>query len=158
MKSRTSTLFTAMTLFAVLAITVQTSAQRITTFDAPGAGTGPGQGTLPVGIDPSGAIMGSYFDGSRRVARLPARSQRRITTFDAPGAGTGSNQGTLAINHECSVSQQMLKRVGRWEVIAPNYEALPLPKEPDGRVLSPKERDRLFAVARSNQNWEAGLT
>jgi hypothetical protein len=58
MKSRTLTLFTAMTLFAALAITVQTSAQsqmatfdvptksKITTFEAPGAGTGAGQGTL----------------------------------------------------------------------------------------------------------------
>ena len=47
MKSRTLTLFTAMTLFAALAIPVQTSAQ-ITAFNAPGAGTAANQGTNPV--------------------------------------------------------------------------------------------------------------
>src|SRR5436190_23901667 len=30
----------------------------ITTFDAPGAGTGPGQGTLPLGINQAGTIAG----------------------------------------------------------------------------------------------------
>jgi hypothetical protein len=31
----------------------------ITTFDVPGAGTGPGQGTIPQTINPAGAIVGS---------------------------------------------------------------------------------------------------
>ena len=35
-----------------------------TTFDAPGAGTGPGQGTYVDGIDPAGTIAGSYVDAS----------------------------------------------------------------------------------------------
>jgi hypothetical protein len=36
----------------------------ITTFDAPGAGTGPFQGTFPIGNNPAGAIMGYYQDAS----------------------------------------------------------------------------------------------
>src|SRR4030095_12713806 len=36
----------------------------ITTFDAPGAGTGPGQGTSTFSINPEGAIAGRYADTS----------------------------------------------------------------------------------------------
>jgi len=32
------------------------------TFDAPGAGTDPGQGTTPNGIDAQGAVVGWYVD------------------------------------------------------------------------------------------------
>ena len=40
--------------------------------------------------------------------------------------------GPFAINHEYSVLQQMLKRIGRWAEIAPNYEALALPNQKTG--------------------------
>jgi hypothetical protein len=36
----------------------------ITTFDAPGAGTGAFQGTEPLGINSKGAISGSYIDAN----------------------------------------------------------------------------------------------
>jgi hypothetical protein len=36
----------------------------ITTFDAPGAGTGPGQGTIPLCNNPVDAITGDYLDAS----------------------------------------------------------------------------------------------
>ena len=36
----------------------------MTTFDAPGAGTGPFQGTLPLGINQAGTIEGNYVDAS----------------------------------------------------------------------------------------------
>jgi hypothetical protein len=35
-----------------------------TKFDAPDAGTGPGQGTRPESINQAGAIAGYYIDGS----------------------------------------------------------------------------------------------
>jgi hypothetical protein len=35
---------------------------KLTTFDAPGAGTGNNQGTLPLAITPAGVIMGLYRD------------------------------------------------------------------------------------------------
>jgi hypothetical protein len=36
----------------------------ITTFDAPGAGTAPGQGTIPTSNNVGGAITGSYIDAN----------------------------------------------------------------------------------------------
>jgi hypothetical protein len=65
-------------------------------FDAPGAGTGAGQGTVAEAADPAGVIAGLYIDASD-VARAFVRTpDGRYTTFDAPGAGTvvGSYQGT----------------------------------------------------------------
>jgi integrase len=65
--------------------------------------------------------------------------------------------GPPSINHECSVLQQMLKRVGRWADIAPRYEALPLSKKQRGRALAPEEKERLFRVSAANPNWEAAF-
>ena len=45
-----------------------------TTFDAPGAGTGPGQGTVALSNNPAGAITGYYTDGnnvSHGFLRIP---------------------------------------------------------------------------------------
>ena len=36
----------------------------LTTFDAPDAGTSPGQGTVPSVNNPAGAIVGSFLDAS----------------------------------------------------------------------------------------------
>src|SRR5438093_10580766 len=70
----------------------------ITTFDAPAAGTGPGQCTLPFAIDPAGMVLGYYVDaGDARHGFLRTRDGA-ITTFDAPGAGTGPGQGTNAFS------------------------------------------------------------
>lgn len=82
----------------ILAATVSGSAHaaKITTFDAPGAGTGPQQGTFPQSVSEAGAITGWYVD-SRFVSHGFVRNvDGTITTFDAPGAGTGAGQGTLA--------------------------------------------------------------
>ena len=66
----------------------------IITFDAPGAGTGPGQGTTPYAINPAGTIMGSYLDASNVYYGFLRARDSTITTFAAPGAGTGPYQGT----------------------------------------------------------------
>jgi len=63
--------------------------------------------------------------------------------------------GASGINHECSVLQQMLKRIGRWSAIAPDYQPLPLPKEKRGRALREEERQRLMEAGKSNPNWMA---
>src|SRR4029077_13849945 len=69
----------------------------ITTFDVPGAGTGPNQGTFSVAINPAELITGDYQDASdvrHGFLRAPAGA---ITTFDAPGGGTGHLQGTRSV-------------------------------------------------------------
>lgn len=96
MKSRALMLFTLMTILAALAISVQLSAKanHIVTFDAPGAGTGSGQGTFAFVINPAGAIEGEYLDASNVYHGFLRSPHGTITTFDAPGAGTGASQGT----------------------------------------------------------------
>jgi hypothetical protein len=47
-----------------LGLGLSATAQTITTFDAPGAGTAAGQGTFGLGMTPSQAIEGFYIDGN----------------------------------------------------------------------------------------------
>src|SRR5437667_267458 len=71
-----------------------------TTFDAPGAGTGDGQGTFaPIfgfNINPQGTNTGNYIDASNVSNGFVRAHNGTFTTFDAPGAGTGAFQGTVA--------------------------------------------------------------
>jgi hypothetical protein len=69
----------------------------ITTFDAPGAGTGPGQGTIAFAINPAGTISGRYADAGGAIHAIVRTSDGAIISFDAPGAGTGPFQGTLPL-------------------------------------------------------------
>ena len=68
----------------------------ITTFDVPGGGTGPGQGTYGGGFTPNGTIMGDYFDADNVSHGFLMNKDGAFTTFDAPDAGNvpGSDQGT----------------------------------------------------------------
>ena len=59
-----------------------------TTFDVPGAGTGPGQGTQGQGINPVGTIAGNYFDASSVNHGFVRDKHGGLTTFYAPGVGT----------------------------------------------------------------------
>jgi hypothetical protein len=76
----------------------------ITTFDAPGAGTAAGQGTLPSGINPSGAITGFTRDANSARHGFLRAPNGTFTIFDDPAAGTcstscgtiGPGQGTRA--------------------------------------------------------------
>jgi len=83
----------------------------ITKFDAPGAGTDPGQGTymyLSTGvINPAGAITGYYNDSSGVYHGFIRAPHGTITTFDAPGAGTtegGLGTYSLSINPEGAIT------------------------------------------------------
>jgi hypothetical protein len=62
----------------------------ITTFEAPGAGTGIDsyEGTVAFMIGPTGAITGFYEDASEVNHGFLRTSDGTFTTFDAPGAGT----------------------------------------------------------------------
>jgi len=91
---------------------------KLTTFDAPGAGTGSGQGTgCPVcarGLNQSGAIAGIYSDANSVNHGFLRSPDGRFTTFDAPGAGTDSYEGTGCFS-DCPV------RLNDWGAIAGVY-------------------------------------
>jgi len=74
----------------MLGLAVSAGAQKgtIITFDAPGAGTDPGQGTIPNGIDPQGAVVGWYVDAGNVNHGFLRTPDGRFTTIDVPGAGT----------------------------------------------------------------------
>ena len=67
---------------------------RLTHFDAPGAGTGAGEGTWGQCINTPGEIAGEYQDTSLVYHMYLRAHDGKMTTFDAPHAGTGEDQGT----------------------------------------------------------------
>jgi hypothetical protein len=74
------------------------SAQTITTFSTPGAGTSAGQGTGGFGINPEG-IVGSYVDSSNVFhGFVTAAPSKTFITLTDPDAGQVSGQGTFAGN------------------------------------------------------------
>ena len=95
-KKKTSQLVPAAIILVALAISIPLSAQTITTFDAPGAGTGPIQGTYALDIDPSGTIIGFSRDANDVRHGFIRSRHGSFTIFDAPGAGTAAGQGTRA--------------------------------------------------------------
>ena len=75
----------------------------ITTFDAPGAGTGAGQGTQSFAISPRGEVTGFYFDATSASSRLPAGYEGRhhhIRSFraGAPAPSEGTYGGGFTPN------------------------------------------------------------
>ncbi|HXM63005.1 MAG TPA: tyrosine-type recombinase/integrase [Terriglobales bacterium] len=61
--------------------------------------------------------------------------------------------GASIINHECTVIQQMLKRIRKWAAVAPFYQPVPLPRESPGRAMTSDEERRLFEAGALNPNW-----
>jgi hypothetical protein len=59
-----------------------------TDFDAPGAGKGLAQGTIPVSLNDLGVITGFYLDSNNVVHGFLKSPGRGITDFDVPGADT----------------------------------------------------------------------
>src|SRR5205809_3376294 len=86
----------AATILVALAISIPLSAQTITTFDAPGAGTSAFQGTVATNINPSGTIIGFTRDANNVRPGFVRSQDGSFTIFDAPGAGTAAFQGTRA--------------------------------------------------------------
>ena len=83
-----------------LAISTPISAQTITTFDAPGAGTGPFQGTHALNINASGTIIGFSRDANnvrhgfvRSQMAVSPSSTRRVRARQ-PARGHGLTQST----------------------------------------------------------------
>src|ERR1700730_8920467 len=67
----------------------------ITTFEAPGSGTGFAEGTAAFSINPAGAIAGGVVDANNVGHGFLLARNGTFTTFDAPGAGP---IGTTAYN------------------------------------------------------------
>ncbi len=66
----------------------------IATFDAPGAGTGSGQGTFSAAINTAGTTAGISQDNNGVYHGLLRTADGKITVFDIKGAGTSAGQGT----------------------------------------------------------------
>ena len=67
----------------------------INTFDAPGAGTAPGQGTTSWSIISSGSVTAEVVDAGSVAHAFIRDKQGDFTVFDVSGAGTGAGQGTI---------------------------------------------------------------
>ncbi len=65
-----------------------------------------------------------------------------------------SRAGASIINHECSLIQQMLKRIGCWAEIAHDYQPLSLPKESPHRALSEAEEECLYRMGPQFPQWD----
>ncbi len=102
--------FISVVLLILAGFFVTASAQTYIYFDAPGAGTGFVQGTMPEALNDAGQIAGSYSDSNSVSHGFLRENDGTITTFDAPGAGTAANQGTLsrAINRAGWVAGMVL--------------------------------------------------
>ena len=70
----------------------------ITSFDAPGAGSGPGQGTVAFAINNAGVVAGASQDANGVYHGFLRYPDGVFVTIDEPGAGTGAQQGTLAFD------------------------------------------------------------
>jgi hypothetical protein len=71
----------------------------ITKFDAPHAGTGAKQGTLPMSINTAGDIAGMYFDTNNAYhGFVRAAATGQITEFDVPGASAAGHRGTIPLS------------------------------------------------------------
>jgi hypothetical protein len=58
----------------------------ITTIDAPGAGTGPIEGTQPLSINPQGTVAGCYMDANFVGHGFVRAKDGTLTTFDVPNS------------------------------------------------------------------------
>ena len=69
-----------------------------TTFDVPGDGQNPGQGTVATAINDAGFITGFYHDSSGAFHGFVRDPLGNFSTFDAPQVGTRSSQGTMPLS------------------------------------------------------------
>jgi len=76
---------------------------KFTTFEAPGADTGPYNGTSPTSINDLGAITGNYADANGFAHGFVRSPDGKFTTFDVPGVG-GYGSFPVAINLEGAIA------------------------------------------------------
>lgn len=73
-----------------------------TTFEAPGADSGPFNGTTPSSINDLGAIAGSYYDANGFSHGFLRNPDGKFTSFDVPGVG-GFGSTPIAMNLEGAI-------------------------------------------------------
>jgi probable HAF family extracellular repeat protein len=100
LRDRNLLLLAPLTLFLVLVMVGQASAQRIITFDAPGADTTPNDfnGTFPTSINIEGVVAGYYVDSTNVYHGFLRSPDGKFISLDAPGADTTAQSfsGTVA--------------------------------------------------------------
>jgi hypothetical protein len=69
-----------------LCLPAQAQQAKFITFDAPGAGTGPSQGTYPVAVNREGVITGVFIDVNSEWRGFVRAPDGAITPFDVPGS------------------------------------------------------------------------
>ena len=72
----------------------------ITAFDAPGAGTGPGQGTITFAINPAGTISGRYADAGGAIHAIIRSPNGAIITFRRSGRRNRTPARHSALQHQ----------------------------------------------------------
>ena len=70
---------------------MRSASGTITDFDVPGS-----TGTIPVWINTTGTISGTYGDSKAVIHGFTRSSSGTFTTLSAPGAGTTPGSGTFA--------------------------------------------------------------
>jgi hypothetical protein len=88
------------------------------------------------------------FFGTKRLPEITADHIRKYQRFRSERCGPHM------INHETSILQQMLRRIGTWERVGLGFQPLSLPKTGPGRCISDEEERRLIRAGASNPRWE----
>jgi hypothetical protein len=94
-------------------------------FDAPGAGKGLAQGTIPISLNDVGVITGFYLDSNNVYHGFLGSPGRSFTDFDAPGADTtDAFYGTqpASLNDLGAITGSYLDATGVWHgfLLSPN--------------------------------------
>jgi uncharacterized membrane protein len=119
-----------------------------TSFDAPGAGTGIGQGTFPVGINSEGVIAGWYFDNSFVSHGFVRQPNGDFTEFSPPKMSTVFIYG---INNSGQV-------LGNGNLTISPFSKVGFIREPDGAytIISVAGSSDFAATAINNKGEVAG--
>jgi len=113
---------------------VRSASGKITSFDAPGAGTqkNQGEGTMPTGMDTAGNIVGMYRDSSLVYhGFVRAASTGTITTFSVTGAGSNQD-GSLAEGTKAVAINATAGIAGAY--VAPKIVYYGFVRAPDGTI------------------------
>ena len=94
-KSRSLPLFTALAVFSALAVPMQSHAQRLFSFDAPGSSAQAYLGTEASGINFWGTITGDVTDNSGATHGFVRTREGKFHEFDVPGANPSPGYNCL---------------------------------------------------------------